>query len=101
LSAPLSFSQHVDPDWCEHVSVESMNDGGMGSLRLYLAGRERGTRADPGERSVTVFKDTDGMEVWATIYVDTTGSPFELDVWKVDFSPLQHIPDILPAARLE
>jgi hypothetical protein len=101
LGAPLSFSQSVDPDWCEHVLVESMSDGGMGSLRLHVEGRERGTRANAGERSVVVFKDIDRMEVWATIYVDSNGIPFELDVWKVDFSPLQRIPDVLPAARLE
>lgn len=40
------------------------------------------------------FTDADGVEVLASLNVDQDGRPFELDMWKTDFSPLIRIPDI-------
>ena len=34
------------------------------------------------------FRDADGVGVVASLNVDQDGVPFELDMWKVDSSPL-------------
>ena len=47
------------------------------------------------------FNDANGTLVSAELYVDQNGVPLELDVWKVDSSPLLLYPDfdqIRPAA---
>ncbi len=73
--------------------VEEMEDGGMGSLRVYIDGEDRriygsdlGTGAD--------FTDIDGVPVFFNVHLDTNGDFFELDVFKGDFSPLKQFPAI-------
>jgi hypothetical protein len=65
--------------------VEEMNDGGMGSL-LFVGAKDRcfGKRLGSAE-----FNDVDGTLVSVALNVDQHGELFELDIWKVDFSPLQ------------
>jgi hypothetical protein len=67
--------------------VEEMNDGGMGSLR-FVGGPDRqfGKRVGSAE-----FNDADGVLVSVALNVDQRGQLFELDIWKVDFSPLRRI----------
>jgi hypothetical protein len=68
--------------------VHAMDDGGMGSL-LFAGPKGRlygGTLAE------AEFHDDDGTPVIAAINLDKDGELFELDVWKVDFSPLIRIP---------
>jgi hypothetical protein len=36
-----------------------------------------------------MFKDIDGTPVSAALNVDQQGNLYELDIWKVDFSPTQ------------
>lgn len=74
----------------EDVLVEEMADGGMGSLRFrYLDGRTQHL----GELLVEKeFVDVDGVPVVATINLDEVGRLYELDIWKVDFSPLISLP---------
>ena len=80
------------------IQVEPMSDGDMGSLRF--------APFDPGRRlgstpSGCEFRDTDGVLVSAELNLDQDGVPFEIDVWKVDSTPLQVWPsrqDIQPAA---
>jgi hypothetical protein len=70
--------------------VEDMKDGGMGSLRFKAAGnqdRRFGKKIAEGE-----FTDKDGVLVSAVVNVDDSGELFELDIWKVDFSPLSRYP---------
>jgi len=38
------------------------------------------------------FQDADGVALSITINVDQHGSLFEMDVWKVDFTPLIRLP---------
>jgi len=40
------------------------------------------------------FTDADGVEVLISLNVDADGRPFELDVWKTDFSPLVRMPSL-------
>ncbi|QQO17442.1 hypothetical protein JJB99_15535 [Bradyrhizobium diazoefficiens] len=67
--------------------VEDMNDGGMGSLR-FVGSLDRRLGKCIGEAE---FDDADGVLVSVALNVDQRGELFELDLWKVDFSPLQQI----------
>ena len=40
-----------------------------------------------------LFHDKDGIPVLATLYSYSDGQLHELDIWKVDFSPLLAYPD--------
>jgi hypothetical protein len=67
--------------------VEEMNDGGMGSLRFVgTQDRRLGSRVGSAE-----FNDADGILVSVALNLDQHEELFELDIWKVDFSPLQRI----------
>lgn len=72
----------------DDAHVFDMQDGGMGSIsfdpsfsRLY--GR---TIAE------AQYTDIDGVLVSITINADKDGNLYELDSWKVDFSPLKRYP---------
>ena len=89
----------VPAGWLQSVLVEPMEDGGMGSLRLQLPNvAPSGVSRLIG--SELLFKDRDGVHVLASLYLDSVGTPVELDLWKVDFSPLLGVPDELPAATV-
>lgn len=79
------------PDWIDTIKVEPINDGGMGSLRFLSSPAPEVTR----QAAELQFQDADGVSVIASLNVDEVGVPFELDVWKVDFSPLIKIPEKL------
>jgi len=81
-------------DWVQRVVVRPMKDGGMGSLELRLP--ESGASRTLGRRVAELhFKDDDGVDVIASLNVDERNVPFELDLWKTDFSPLIRVPDVL------
>ncbi|MEM5329391.1 hypothetical protein VSR34_22765 [Paraburkholderia sp. JHI2823] len=72
--------------------VEEMNDGGMGSLR-FCASDERPRRL--GMQLVEKeFIDSDGIPIMVAINLDEHGDLYELDIWKVDFSPLKQFPKL-------
>ena len=77
----------VDCD-LDHYKVTTMKDGGMGSVRFteHVSGR----RIEKFGRELTTayFSDSDGIPVSVAINIDPDGYLFELDVWKIDFSPL-------------
>jgi len=70
--------------------VEDLSDGGMGSIRF--------ESKNPGERRFgedlcqKKFLDSDGVLILATLSLDNFGQLFELDLWKVDFSPILQFP---------
>jgi len=67
--------------------VQPLDDGGMGSLQL--------NKDSFGQDLVQVqYKDNDGQQVFITLVEGQTGVLFELDIWKVDFSPLLVYPTI-------
>ncbi len=72
------------------VRVTEMADGGMGSLSFASSKAHRSFGKVAGECS---FADADGVSVEAALLLDKDGDLFELDLWKVDFSPLIRIPD--------
>ena len=71
--------------------VEPMADGGMGSLR-FAAPAFRGSQRRLGEVFAEgAFTDRDGMPVSFSVNLDDRGGLFELDIWRVDFKPLQSL----------
>ena len=81
----LSSSSHGHFDL-----VEDMNDGGMGSIR-FLSSEDQISRTAQviaqGE-----YVDEDGVVVSVVVNADQNGELFEVDFWKVDFSPLKRYP---------
>ena len=69
--------------------VEEMSDGGMGSIRFSSDQVDRHYGKTIAEAE---FDDRDGVLVSAALNVDQTGDLYELDMWKVDFSPLIRLP---------
>ena len=82
-------------NFISETQCSDMNDGGMGSLnfmprdqRMANDDREFGC-----EMSECHFTDEDGVLVSVALFADSLGRPLELDVWKVDFSPLIRMPN--------
>ena len=68
--------------------VADVADGGMGSLSLVPKGVESGGRSFGKQIASGEFLDTDGVPVSLALNVDNENRLYELDVWKVDFTPL-------------
>jgi hypothetical protein len=95
----ISFMLNGTDWWLEDdAQVEDMSDGGMGSLRFASSDQNRNFGAAV---SSAQFVDSDGIPVIATINVDQQSHLFELDIWKVDFSPLRLIPPPLEVQILD
>ena len=72
------------------INVEEMDDGGMGSLRFVSPKPSRRL----GEVIAEIqYQDEDGVPVLASLNLDEDGEMYELDSWRVDFSPLKRIPN--------
>ena len=82
-----------DPkEWASSLQVEEMDDGGMGSLTIAAPKSEETRRGVIVCRAAVQFTDADGVEVVASLNANEDGVPFELDMWKTDFSRLIRIP---------
>lgn len=83
-----------EPKWkevdVESLRVSDMDDGGMGSL---LFDTTKPHRIFGRALSEGCFKDEDGFPVLVAIYLDMEDEIFELDSWKVDFSPRRRLPE--------
>jgi hypothetical protein len=66
--------------------VADMQDGGMGSIRFLGSGPIGMALAE------AQYLDSDGVLVSIAVNGDKQGQLFELDFWKVDFSPLKRYP---------
>jgi hypothetical protein len=73
--------------------VREMRDGGMGSLRFVNERDEARCLAKAIAEATTV--DKDGVPVSIALNVDEHGDLFELDIWRVDFSPLKAFPRLV------
>ncbi len=81
-----------DKNFLAYVSklfVEEMNDCGMRSLKFISSNNNRMLGDKLAELE---FPDADGVSVIATFNLDNYGDPYELDMWKTDFSPLLALP---------
>jgi len=77
-------------DGLKLLDVEEMDDGGMGSLRVVTKDKRKYSR-DLGRKADSF--DIDNVPILITVYLDTHGDFFELDVFKGDFSTLKKFPD--------
>jgi hypothetical protein len=68
--------------------VVDMQDGGMGSIRFVQPEPRRFGKAIVEAQYV----DSDEILVSIAVNVDQNGELFEMDFWKVDFSPLKRYP---------
>jgi|APTNR8051073442_1049403.scaffolds.fasta_scaffold123969_2 hypothetical protein len=75
------------------VYVEDMDDGGMGSLYIISEIKEKKNRKMLKSIAELTVKDKDGITISITLNIDHEGKLFELDIWKVDFSPLIDYPE--------
>ena len=69
--------------------VAEMQDGGMGSIRFLGSG----SKTFGMELVEAKYLDSDGVLVCIAVNADKQGQLFELDFWKVDFSPLKRYPN--------
>lgn len=83
----------IPNDWKDRLLVRQMDDDGMGSLLLYPNGENEITREMGEKVSELIFKDEDGVDVIASLNIDIKGNLYELDIWKIDFTPLKKWPD--------
>ncbi|MDR6736344.1 DUF6984 family protein [Sphingobacterium sp. 2149] len=74
------------------IFVEEMDDGGMGSLKVVIEGKDE--RRTGGILNDMEFHDIDGMLLVITVILDTDDKFYELDIFKGDFSPLIKMPDV-------
>ena len=70
------------------ATVDDMLDGGMGSL-WFSSDEPRRLGAVVAEAD---YVDMDGVPLSIVINVDQNGQLFELDIWKVNFLPLECYP---------
>jgi hypothetical protein len=84
----LAMARRQDP--LDGLLVEPLADGEMGSLQIGAMGSSRKFGRSVAEAE---FTNLDGVLVVATLNADTDGQLLELDMWRVDFAPLQRWPD--------
>ena len=76
--------------------VQAMKDGRMGSLQIIPdclpSKSDRKVGPMISELHAT---DLDSIEVVVSLFLDTDNIPYELDIWKVDFTPIVSISSII------
>lgn len=84
----------IQDNWKDELFVIPMNDDGMGSLYLSREFKNESKDRKFGRQvSECRFVDADGVEVIASLNVDSDGELFELDIWKTNYAPLLKIPN--------
>jgi hypothetical protein len=73
--------------------VEDVDDGGMGGL-FFISPSDNSDRSLGKTIAEAEFLDEDGIPVSVALNLDTNNQLFELDVWKVDYSPVSKWPDL-------
>jgi len=79
-------------DTLDKLLVEEMKDGGMGSLKVNIEGKD--DRIYSRELAKADLFDIDGIPVFISINLDQNDDFYEFEVFKADFSKLQKIPSI-------
>ena len=70
----------------DNLKVTDADDGGMGGVRFETDRSPR--RIFGSELARLSYVDADGVPVSVTLNSDLNGDLFEIDFWKVDFSPI-------------
>ena len=85
-------SINLSSNWKDELTVQNMDDGQMGSLRLYPNRDIIKKRFFEKCVSEYQFNDIDGILVIASLYIDNENKLFELDIWKTNYEPLKILP---------
>jgi hypothetical protein len=88
VSMLTKVGRHMNGDALRSAQVIDMKDGGMGSIR-FISSEESKYASTLASAEYT---DVDNVPVSITINSDQEGKLMELDIWKVDFSPLCRYP---------
>lgn len=84
------------PDkWGQDLHVINMEDGGMGSFSVvYDKNQIQENRSFGRQASDFTINDEDGIPILVTLYLDENDLPYEVDVWKINYSPVikLHVP---------
>jgi hypothetical protein len=84
------YSQSEIEHQFTHALVRDMSDGAMGSIRFANSSADK--PAFGREAVEADYIDQDGVLVRIALNLDQQGDLFEVDFWKVDFSPLLRYP---------
>lgn len=84
----------IPKDWKEGLLVRPMDNGMKDSLYLFPRGKDITGRKFGKRISDFQFTDADGVEVIASLHIDSDGDLFELDIWKTDHGKLINLPDL-------
>ncbi|HET6993567.1 MAG TPA: hypothetical protein VFI06_01235 [Chitinophagaceae bacterium] len=76
----------------DKTKVIPLDDGGIGSLYIVHEKKEKDSRRFGAVLYEKEFLDTDRVPILIALNVDQDGDLFELDIWKVDFSPVKLYP---------
>ena len=80
--------------------VQPMEDGGMGSLTIIPCQLINVIKRHDGPMVAEIHSfDKDQVEVIISLFLDINDMPYELDIWKVDFSPLISLSSIIGNIR--
>jgi hypothetical protein len=90
LAALLGLSLEAIDEKLRTSIVEDMADGGMGSIRFVPESGE--SRSFDKAIAEAEYVDADGVTVSIAVNADERGDLYEVDFWKVDFSPLCEYP---------
>jgi len=72
------------------LKVIDINDGGMGSVMFIY--NDSNSRKFGQQIADRVFIDRDNVAISVAINIDQYKELFEIDIWKVDFSPVVSYP---------
>ena len=81
----------LERKWYDEYQAFPMDDGGMGSILLvedHLPKQERFFKAQIAD---CILHDVDNVAIIISLNIDQNDFLFELDIWKVDYSPVKKI----------
>ena len=84
----------IPKDWKEGLLGRPMDNGMRDSLYLFPKGKNIADRKFGKRINDFQFTDADGVEVIASLHIDSDGDLFELDIWKTDHGKLIELSDI-------
>lgn len=90
IEALAALGEGIDLSGLARAEVAVMDDGGMGSLSI----DPLTPRLHPLQvAALAEANDEDGVLLSLCLLIDQERRPRELDIWKVDFSPLLRLPE--------
>jgi hypothetical protein len=77
--------------WYDEYKAFPMDDGGMGSILLVVDHLPKQERFFKAQIADCILHDVDDVAIIISLNIDQNDFLFELDVWKVDYSPVKEI----------